>query len=95
MTPATLPELAALLNIDEHELELALLDSQRRGLVRRDASGRWALTPATEARYGAALRAIGPAAAGDDEDGGHPALPHPLTRPANPNSREILGGGIR
>ncbi|MCL4291380.1 MAG: hypothetical protein KJ051_14070, partial [Thermoleophilia bacterium] len=65
MTPAlTTPELAARLDLDELELELVLLDSQRLGLVRQDEHGRWGLTPDTERRYGRALRALGPARRG-------------------------------
>ncbi len=86
MTPAlTTPELAERLDLDLELLELILLDSQRLGLVRRDEHGRWALTPRTEARYGRALRAIGPAAAGDDDGGAS----RPTTPPHPPRQSEF------
>lgn len=70
MTPAaTLAELADRLDLDEHDLEHILLDSQRLGLVQRDEHGAWGLTPGTERRYGRALRAIGAAASGDSDGG--------------------------
>lgn len=70
MSPAlTLAAIAERLDLDRELLELILRDSEHRGLVERDEHGQWGLTPDTEARYGAALRAIGAAASGNGDGG--------------------------